>query len=428
MEKQLGTRLPEIRTTVPGPGTKAWVDLLAQHECPAITARRKRRASSLGSAESDPIVWASARGANVQDADGNIFVDLTSGFGVALVGHTHPKVVQAITQQSQKLLHASGDTWPDTTRISLLQRLAEVTPGDLEVSILGLSGSDAVEGAIKTAVLATGRPNIITFDHSYHGLQLGVLALQGYKPAFRKPFESLIRTDLVTQLPWGCDETILGDALSNHETGLVLAEPILGRGGMIPAPKDWLKMVKAVAHEHGALFALDEIQSGMGRTGKWFAADHHGVTPDLMAIGKALGGGLPLSALIGRREVMEKWGASAGEALHTQTFLGHPLGCAAALAVLNIIDEEQILGQVCSIAEHLRAGLSSRGFDSWGTGLMIGVRVGPDAYGVTQKLLKRGFLTLPAGTENDIIGLTPPAVLTKAQADGFLDALMDCVK
>ena len=175
-----GCDLPALITQIPGPRSRARVVVLARHECPAVTARRARRAATLGAADDDPIVWDQAVGANVMDVDGNRYVDLTSGFGVALIGHRHPAVVRAASAQSSRLVHAMGDAWPDDTRIALLERLATITPDGLDVTLLGLSGSDAVDAAVKTAVLATGRSGVLTFERGYHGLALGVLGLQGY--------------------------------------------------------------------------------------------------------------------------------------------------------------------------------------------------------------------------------------------------------
>lgn len=244
-----GTDLPHVTTSVPGPASRAQVDVLARHECPAITARRARRAATLGTADDDPVVWAQAVGSNVEDVDGNVFVDLTSGFGVALAGHRNPAVVRAATEQAGRLVHAMGDAWPDATRIRLLERLAALAPDPLEVAILGLSGSDAVDAAVKTAVLATGRTGVLTFERSYHGLALGVLGLQGYNSAFTEPFRGITHPD-VRRAPFGCSGKVLDAALDG--VGLVLVEPIQGRGGIHEAPEGWLEELIAKAHDRGA--------------------------------------------------------------------------------------------------------------------------------------------------------------------------------
>ena len=423
----LGAQLPKICSAIPGPNSIAAMDTISETECPAITARRARRAATMGVASDDPVVWEQARGANVVDVDGNRFVDFTSGFGVALVGHSHPRVVAAVQAQSARLLHASGDAWPDITRAKLLKKLLSITPTGLDLAILGLSGSDAVEGAIKSACLVTGRTKVLAFDGGYHGLQLGALPLQGYKAAFREPFKGLLKQDQVIHLPFGADPQLIEDTVRRASIGLVIVEPVLGRGGMVPAPKGWLGSLKSAAHHAGALVGFDEIQTGMGRTGDWFACAAEGVTPDLLMVGKALGGGLPISATIGTKDVMEAWGASKGEALHTQTFLGHPLGSAAAIAVLDLIQEEGLLARVRALSTTLKNELTEAGFTVWGRGLMLGVGLPKpnSALAVSRALLQLGYFTLPAGKG---LGLTPPAVLSTTQIDGFVQALRAVTK
>jgi len=413
--------LPRLITEVPGPASRAAVDTLARHECPAVTARRARRASALGTADDDPVVWAEAVDSQVVDVDGNRFVDLTSGFGVALVGHRHPDVVAAATRQAGTLIHAMGDAWPDASRIELLKRLAELAPGELSVSILGLSGSDAVDAAVKTAVLATGRTGVVTFAQGYHGLSLGVLALQGYNAAFTEPFSTITHPD-VRQLPWGCSMEQLRASLQG--VGLVMAEAIQGRGGIRTAPEGWLADVARTCREAGALFALDEIQTGIGRTGAWFAGPHEGVVPDLMCVGKALGGGFPISACMGTREVMDAWGASTGEALHTQTFLGHPVGCAAALATLDVLDKGG-LEQVRERGAALEQAFTTAGYPMRGRGLMRAVRLPTEGLATCRALLRRGWIALPAGPLD--LGLTPPMTLDDDQIHALTRDLADAI-
>jgi 4-aminobutyrate aminotransferase/(S)-3-amino-2-methylpropionate transaminase len=421
-----GSSLPIRQTEIPGPASRSWVDRLAMHECPAVTARRARRAAQLGAADDDPIVWAEAQGTNVVDVDGNVYIDWLAGFGVAFVGHRHPEVVAAARAQEDRLLHAMGDAWADTTRITLLEALADIAPEGLTVGILGLSGSDAIDAAVKTAVLATGRPGVVAFGGGYHGLALGVLGLQGYKASFTDPFREIAHPQ-VTHLDYGGELAHLDEALAGGTVGLVLVEPILGRGGMTPAPEGWLAGVAEVARRRGAVLAFDEVQSGLGRTGQWFASAHDGVVPDLVCVGKALGGGYPLSACLGSRAVMDHWGASKGESLHTQTFLGHPVGCAAGLAVLGLIRREGLLAKAHERGERIDRALAHRGFTTRGRGLMRAVPIGPDAYPVCKALLQRGHLVLPAGRSGDALGLTPPVSLTDAQIERFADDVAESV-
>lgn len=424
-----GADLPELVTEIPGPASRGWIDVLAAHECPAITSRRARRAAAMGAAHDDPFVWSEALGANVRDADGNTFVDLTAGFAVALLGHRPPSVVAAVRAQADTLLHAMGDAWPDVTRIKLLEALAKLAPAGLDVALLGLSGADAIDAAIKTARLATGRSGVLAFEGGYHGLALGVLGTQGYKAAFTDPFRDITH-GAVTHLPFGCDADALDAALASGAVGLVLVEPLQGRGGVRVAPDGWLATVVEIAHRHGALVAFDEIQCGLGRTGRMWAAGD--VTPDLLCVGKALGGGLPLSACLGTRAVMDAWGASQGEALHTQTFLGHPLGCAAALAVLDTIVREDIPGRCEAVGAALTGALTARGHAVQGRGLMLGVTLhstdgltlgGMQNLAVCRALQRRGFIVLPAGMQAEVLCLTPPSTITPAQIDAFAAAL-----
>lgn len=413
-----GLELPSLQTPIPGPRSRSLIDVLARHECPAVTARRARRAGLLGAAEDDPIVWDEALGSNVRDADGNVFIDLTSGFGVALVGHRHPLVVEAASRQASRLTHAMGDAFPDIRRIELLERLAHNAPPPLTVAMLGLSGSDAIDAAVKTAVLGTGKTGVITFEGSYHGLALGVLGLQNYKSSFTEPFRALTHPHTV-KLPYGCPMGDLKDVLAGGWIGLVLVEPILGRGGVIEPPDGWLADVAALTRAHGAMIGFDEILTGMGRTGVPFAGPASGVVPDLLCVGKALGGGFPISACLGSAEVMSAWGASQGEAIHTQTFLGHPVGCAAALAVLDLL-ESGLPDAALRRGESLAMGLGSRPVR--GRGLLRAVDVGKGrALQTSRKLLQRGFLVLPA--DADSLQLTPPVSLSDDQMAAFIDAL-----
>ncbi len=416
-----GTELPMLLTSVPGPRSRARVDVLARHECPAITARRVRRAAALGTADDDPIVWDTALGAVVQDVDGNRFVDLTSAFAVNFLGHRHPSVVQAAKAQSDRLLHAMGDAWPDDTRIRLLERLASLAPSGLEVAILGLSGSDAIEVCVKTALLATGRRGVLTFEGGYHGLALGAVALQQYSPAFTEPFRGIVHPE-VHALPWGCPPEQVAETVRTKGSGLVLVEPIQGRGGVRTPPSGWHAGIAAASRTEGALFAFDEIYTGFGRTGVWFAGTTEGVIPDLLCVGKSLAGGFPLSACLGSRAVMNAWGSSSGEAIHTQTFLGHPVGCAAALAVLDQLEHGPWVALAAENGARYASDLTARGWTVRGRGLMLGIEH-PKSLALTRALLRRGFLTLPAGAKAEVLGITPPVTLADAQWLAFVEAL-----
>jgi 4-aminobutyrate aminotransferase-like enzyme len=408
-----GRSLPLIVTEVPGPASRGYVDRLALRECPAITARRARRAAALGASDTDPIVWDEALGANVRDVDGNVYVDLCAGFGVASVGHRHPRVVAAGQAQLARLPHAMGDAFPDPRRIELMERLCALT--GMDRVIFGSSGSDAVEAAIKTAHLATKRERILAFSGAYHGLASAPLAAIGYLPdTFRAPFAPLLGRH-VDFAPWG------GPLPSLDGYAAVLVEPVQGRGGMRAPPDGWLDEIHHAAHAAGALVVHDEIYCGLGRTGRMLAATRK---PDLLCLGKALGGGFPLSACLGTAAAMDAWGASRGASIHTQTFLGNPVGCAMALAVLDVIAQEGLVARAARSGEAFAQALAAvPGVTKvTGRGLMLGVHV-PDTLAVTRRMLEKGFIVLPCGADAEALGITPPLVITEEQMAATVDAL-----
>jgi len=407
-----GTQGPEVITPIPGPNSQKWVDRLASHECPAITARRARRASSLGAASADPIVWKSAVGANVIDVDNNRFVDLTAGFGVASAGHRNPKVVKAAQTQLSILPHVMGDAFPDTTRIQLLERLSSLT--GLDRAILGSSGSDGVEAALKTGRILSGKPGVLAFKGGYHGLSYGSLAVTGYhREAFRGPFEEQL-SNHVQHGDFG------GEIPDLRDIGTVIVEPIQGRGGIRVPPSGWLQALADKAHAAGAALIFDEVYTGFGRTGDWFAFQQEGVRPDLLVLGKGMAGGFPISAALGTAEAMDAWGASQGEALHTQTFLGNPVGCAMALACIGEL--ESVVPTVTPKGERLRGVLQQRGYTVRGRGLMLGIELS-DTLAISRALLERGFIILPAGENAEVLGVTPPLTITDDQLMSFVSAL-----
>jgi acetylornithine/succinyldiaminopimelate/putrescine aminotransferase len=265
---------------------------------------------------------------------------------------------------------------------------------------------------------------VLTFEGGYHGLALGVVGLQAYKPSFTDPFRDITHGH-AQALPFGCALSQVEAALQREPIGLVLVEPIQGRGGVRCAPEGWLAGLVDVAHRHGALVAFDEIQCGLGRSGTMWASEHDGATPDLLCIGKALGGGFPISACLGTEAAMDAWGASRGEALHTQTFLGHPIGCAAGLAMLQTAAETNLPARCTERGAALTSALIAHGFDVRGRGLMLAVPIGPEAFSVCRKLQHRGFIVLPCGMAGDALCLTPPVTLSDAQIASFAHALAE---
>lgn len=457
-----GRSLPNLGTPVPGPASEALVASLARTECPAITARRGRRANETQIAQ-DPIVWTQAVGANVQDADGNVFVDLTAAFAVAGLGHRHPDVVAAAHAQVDRLIHGMGDVYPSDVKIRFCEALAAVAPGDLEQSILGLSGASAIEAALKTAAVHTGKPGAIAFFGGYHGLSIGALSVTGYRDSFRRPFLGQLNP-WVRHVPYpdpyrpplglGFDaspedvrdrclahvrELLHNPASGSEAVGAIVVEPIQGRGGEVVPPAGFLGGIREICDELGLVMILDEIYTGFGRTGDMFACEREGVVPDVLCVGKAMGGGFPLSAAIGRPAVMQSWGASSGEAIHTSTFLGNPLGCAMGIAALEVLQRDDWPAVVRTRGDALRTDLDALAGRHEGVGcvrgrgFMLGLELVRDtstrepdptrALAVTDACRRAGYLVLPSGIWGNVVAVTPPFPITDDQLDGFLAAL-----
>ena len=427
-----GDALPAVEHPVPAAVGRAWVERLAAAECPALTARRKRRQEQTG-ANHDPIVWVEAVGSNVVDADGNRYVDLTSGFGVSLVGHRHPRVVAAVKNQAERLLHGLGDLHPSDVKIELLERLCALAPWDDARAMLSLGGADAVTAALKTAVLATGKTGVVAFEGSYHGLSYGPLAVSGYAERFRAPFAAQLQRD-VHFAPWPTRQTETKAALAElpddwGNVGAVIVEPIQGRAGVRLPPPGFFGALGRLCRERGALLIVDEIFTGLGRCGAWWRSVHDGATPDLICVGKALGGGLPISACLGTREVMEAWGDPDREAIHTGTFYGDPLGAAAALATLSLIEAhgwvEESETRGAALAARIRSAAPPGVVEVRQAGMMLGLQLERprQALTVTRALLERGYLVLPAGAHADVIQLAPAVTIGESQVEGFVSAL-----
>lgn len=407
-----------VTTPVPGPRSRALARELARYEAPGVTY--------LG--EQYPVFWARAEGALVWDVDGNRYLDLTSAFGVAATGHTNAAVVAAIEKQARALIHGMGDVHPTEVRTRLLRRLAEIAPGDLTKSYLATSGSEAVEFALKTALLATKKPRVLAYHGAYHGLSLGALEVAGIDK-FRAPFAPLV-VDRATFLPYPRASDSLDDALAavrraldaDGDIGAVVVEPIQGRGGVIVPPDGFLRGLRALCDERALLLILDEIYTGFGRTGTLFACEREGVVPDLLCVGKAIAGGVPLAATIGTARAMDAWPASAGEALHTSTFLGNPLACAAALAQLDELERLDVRARVRAgepamrdALEPLRERACVR--DVRGVGYLWAVEFEHAAFAnrVVVRALANGLVLLQSGPTGTSITVAPPLTIDERQ-------------
>ena len=415
------TSLPELRTEIPGPRSRALARRLAQVESRNVTCL----------SPVPPIFWDRARGANVWDVDGNRFVDLGGGFGVANAGHAHPRVASAVAEQAERLMHAMGDVHPPAVKVELLEALAALFPGGEPARVvLGSSGSDAVEIALKTALIATSRAGLLAFEGGYHGLALGSLDAT-WRADFRDPFAGRLPGRTVFARFGDLDDVIRTVEASGQAIGAVLIEPIQGRGGERIPPPGFLKALRQLCDERGWLLIADEVYTGFGRTGRTFACQHEDVVPDLLCVAKGLASGMPISACIGRAKVMDRWPISRGEALHTQTFLGHPPGCAAALASLAVLEQEKLAERAAELGSwalaRLRdatAGLSSVR-ECRGLGLMIGIECSDSdaAAEVCREALGCGFILLPSGDRGDVLSITPPLTIGSSALEAGLDVL-----
>ena len=446
-----------------------------------LRAYESRNVTFLDPDGSWPIVWERARGVHVWDAAGKKYLDLTAAFGVAAAGHANPQVVRAGQRQMAKLLHAMGDVHPHALKAQLARELSRITferwsrithhascrdnrqspiadsqgfAAGTGKTIFCNSGFEAVEAALKTAMLATGRQGVIAFEGAYHGLGYGALNTT-HREHFRGPFRSQLREfghfvpfPVVGQASrlsqnqgikvrdrrdagptMEVVETRLRAVLRRDKIGAILVEPIQARGGCNVPPPEFLPLLRKLCDKHGALLILDEIYTGFGRTGKWFACEHSGVVPDVICLGKALTGGFPLSACVGRADVMDAaWPTSQGEAIHTSTFLGHPVGCAMALAQiaeirrLKLCERSVRVGNIAlATLENVHASRITH--HARGVGLMIGLELRhadgspatAEVLRVIKAMLQRGFILLPEGEHGNVISLTPPLTITEAQ-------------
>lgn len=417
------------------------LELLRRYEC--------RNVTYIAPDGSWPIVWAKARGWTVWDPEGTRYVDLTAAFGVAATGHANPRVCRAAARQLRLLPHAMGDVHPHPLKALLARELSGLTyerwtNGSLHgKTIFTNSGFEAVEAALKTAFLATGKERVIAFDGAYHGLGYGALNAT-HRPFFRWPFRKQLR-QFADFVPFPTTQQMSESVLNRIEAlikgggiGAILIEPIQGRGGIRVAAPGFLRSLAELCQRTGTILILDEIYTGFGRTGYWFACEHEGVVPDLICVGKALTGGFPLSACVGRADLMDQaWPPSQGEAIHTSTFLGNPIGCAMALAQIEELRRRRLVERAGRVGQILLRELNRvkklwRGrLEIRGRGLMVGLAMfyedGTPATDVvlklTRQLLCRGFIVLPEGDAAEVLAITPPLTIPLQLLKDFVGSL-----
>ena len=418
--------------------------------------KRDERSVSPSYSRFYPLVVESAKDCLVKDVDGNEYIDFNAGIACLNVGHNHPKVVNAIKNQCDRFLHYSNTDFYYEGVISLAEKLAEISPGGFEKKVyFGNSGTEAVEAAVKLAKWHTRKQLFIGFISAFHGRTIGSLSFTASKPTQRRHFFPLMPG--VVHVPYAycyrcpfklnypecdywcidfIDEFVLQKYAPPEDVAAIVFEPIQGEGGYVVPPPDYFRRLKKLADQNGLLTVADEVQSGIGRTGKWFAIEHWNVEPDIVCSAKALASGLPISATIASARVMD-WPSGS----HASTFGGNPLSCAAALAVIDVIREEKLLDNANKQGSYILKRLSEFGEqnpivgDVRGKGLMIGVELVEDkeskkpatekAREVMIRSWKHGVAIVTCGVST--LRLAPPLTIQRGQLDGALDIVEDVV-
>lgn len=436
-------KLPRLLTPLPGPNAKRVVKLDHRYISPSYT-------------RSYPLVARRGLGALVEDVDGNIFLDFTAGIAVVATGHCHPEVVAAVQKQAAELIHMSCTDFYFPGMVELAQKLAAIAPGGEPKKVyFGNSGTEAVEAAIKLARYHTGREKIIAFYGAFHGRTMGSLSLTASKAVQRTGFGSLLSGVFHVPYanPYRCpyghqpqncctdcarfiERELFKRVVDPHEVAAIIVEPIQGEGGYVPGPPEFLRELQRICRQQGIMFITDEVQSGMGRTGKWWAGDHSGIEPDILCVAKGIASGLPLSATIAPASIMD-WNPGA----HASTFGGNPVSIAAALATLRLVQNqymenarqmgEYIFGRLAGWKDKFRIVGDVRG-----KGLMIGIEIVQDREtkepspklrdAIEDLAFSKGLLVLGAGANN--IRLAPPLVIDEEQADFAINTLEACIR
>jgi 4-aminobutyrate aminotransferase len=437
---------PKLKTALPGPNAKRVLEGDRQYISPSYT-------------RSYPLVAKSGRGIVVTDVDGNEFFDFSAGIAVTSTGHCHPHVVAAIQKQAAELIHMSGTDFYYESMVTLAERLSKIAPmPGPHRFYYGNSGAEAVECALKLARYHTKRQNIIAFFGAFHGRTMGAVSLTASKPQQRRRFGPLMPGVTHVRYPdvyRGCtggaqeaDEFALGCArfieeklfkttLPPEEVAAIFVEPVQGEGGYVVAPTIFMQELRRICDRHGILLVVDEVQSGIGRTGKWFAVEHTGVQPDIVCMAKGIASGMPLGITMARADVMD-WVPGS----HASTFGGNPVCIASAMATLDVIENERLLANSTAVGDHMRKRMADWPTklklvgDVRGRGLMIGVEIVKDKvtkeYGaadrdrIVELAFERGVLFLGCGPST--VRICPALVVTKDEADVAVDVLEECIR
>jgi 4-aminobutyrate aminotransferase len=387
------------------------------------------------------IVAVRGEGAYLYDQDGRAFLDFSTGIGVTSTGHCHPRVVAAIREQAGKLIHGQANIVWHPPLIQLAEEISRIVPPELDSYFFSNSGAEAVEGSLKLARMATGRPNVIVFQGSFHGRTVGTMSLTTSKTVYRAGFQPLMPGVFVAPYPyafrygWEAEETsrwcleelrlLLLTQTAPQETAAILIEPVLGEGGYVVPPVSFLRGVRRIADEFGILLIADEVQSGFGRTGRWFSHEHFDFVPDIITIAKGLASGMPISGVIAPLEIMEKWTPGS----HGGTYGGNAVAAAAAVATIQTIRDENLLENTRQRGQQLISGLMGLQSnypaigDVRGLGLMIGSEFRdpqgkPDkvaAKAIVHACLERQLILLTCGPWDNTVRWIPPLVVSEQQ-------------
>jgi 4-aminobutyrate aminotransferase len=435
---------PKLKTTIPGPNAKRILAGDEQYISPSYT-------------RSYPLVAKRGRGIVVEDVDGNEFYDFSAGIAVTSTGHCHPEVVAAIQKQAGELIHMSGTDFYYEGMVTLAERLSKIAPMQGPHKIYyGNSGAEAVEAALKLARYHTKRQQVIAFFGAFHGRTMGALSLTASKPQQKRRFSPLVPG--VTHISYpdvyragvgpqdaekfalGCaryiEDKLFKTILPPEEVAAIFVEPVQGEGGYVVAPTVFMQELRRICDKHGILLVVDEVQSGIGRTGKWFAVEHTGVQPDIVCMAKGIASGMPLGVTLSKADIMD-WIPGS----HASTFGGNPVCIAAALATLDVIEKESLLRNSQDVGSHMMKRMADWPKkhkivgDVRGRGLMIGVEIVKDQatreYGaaerdrIVEQAFERGVLFLGCGPST--IRIAPALVVTKDEADVAVDALEESI-